>query len=229
MTSQCTKSFFAEILGTFVLVFVGCGTALFAGEHVGHLGISLAFGFSLMAMAYIIGPISGCHINPAISLGMFLTGNLRLPAFGGYVVAQILGALAAGFVLVQIANGSPTFDPSQHGFANNGFAEHSPGGYSFLACAIIEVALTALLMFAVLATTRKDFAPGFGGLAVGIVLVVIHLFAIPVTNASVNPARTLGTAFYFESWAMGPIVVLLCHACPGRCHRRRLSQSPLAV
>jgi aquaporin Z len=196
MTNKCTRAFLAEVLGTFVLVFIGCGTALFAGSHVGHLGISLAFGCSLMVLAYAIGPISGCHINPAVSLGMLLTGNIRLPAFGGYVLAQIIGALTAGFTLVQIANGSPMFDPAQ------GFGEYSPGGYSFIACTIIEIALTALLMVTVLATTKKSFAPGFGGLAVGIALVIIHLLAIPITNASVNPARSLGVAFFAGGWAM---------------------------
>ncbi|PFX11271.1 Delta-aminolevulinic acid dehydratase [Stylophora pistillata] len=144
---------------------------------------------------------NGCHINPAISLGMLLTGNIKLPAFGGYVLAQLVGALIAGFVLVQIANGAPTFDSSQ-GFASNGFGEYSPGGYSFVACTITEIALTALLMVTVLATTKKSFAPGFGGLAVGIALVIIHLLAIPITNASVNPARSLGVAFFAEGWAM---------------------------
>ena len=201
MTNKCTRAFLAEVLGTFVLVFIGCGTALFASSHVGYLGISLAFGCSLMVLAYVIGPISGCHINPAISLGMLLTGNIKLPAFGGYVLAQLVGALIAGFALVQIANGAPTFDSSQ-GFASNGFGEYSPGGYSFVACTITEIALTALLMVTVLATTKKSFAPGFGGLAVGIALVIIHLLAIPITNASVNPARSLGVAFFAEGWAM---------------------------
>jgi aquaporin Z len=193
----------AEFIGTFVLVFASCGSAVLAGEQIGYLGVSLAFGLSLLAMVYTIGPVSGCHINPAVTIGALITKKIESRYVVGYIMSQILGALTASALLLLIVKGAPAgYDPSQGGFAANGYGEHSPGGYNLLSCFLIEVILTFFLVFTVLGTTDIKAPIGFAGIAIGLVLVIIHLAGIPVTNTSVNPARSIGPAFFVGGWAL---------------------------
>jgi aquaporin Z len=201
-----TKSqvFVAELVGTFVLVFGGCGSAIFAGAHIGYLGVAFAFGLSLLVMAYAIGPISGCHINPAVSIGLAVARKIPGGMLLIYILAQIIGGIIAGAVLWLVASGMPGFDITQ-GFATNGYAEHSPGGYSLLACLAAEIVLTFFLVFTVLGTTHPKFPAGFGGIPIGFVLVLIHLVGIPITNTSVNPARSIGVAVFQGGWALAQL------------------------
>jgi len=199
-----TQVFAAELVGTFVLVFGGCGAAVLAGAHIGYLGVSLAFGLSLLVMAYAIGPISGCHIDPAVSIGLALARKLPGRMLFIYIIAQIVGAIIAGGVLLAVASGTPGFNLSQ-GFACNGYGAHSPGGYNLLACLVAEIVLTFFLVFTVLGTTHPKFPAGFGGIPIGFVLVLIHLVGIPITNTSVNPARSIGVAVFQGGWALGQL------------------------
>jgi aquaporin Z len=199
-----SQVFLAELVGTFVLVFGGCGAAIFAGAHIGYAGVAFAFGLSLLVMAYAIGPISGCHVNPAVSIGLALARKLPGSMLPLYIIAQIVGAVIAGGVLLVVASGTAGFNLSQ-GFATNGFAEHSPGGYNLLACLVAEVVLTFFLVFTVLGTTHPKFPVGFGGIPIGFVLVLIHLVGIPITNTSVNPARSIGVAVFQGGWALGQL------------------------
>lgn len=199
-----TQVFLAELVGTFVLVFGGCGAAVLAGAHIGYLGVSLAFGLSLLVMAYAIGPISGCHVNPAVSIGLALARKLPGRMLFTYIIAQVVGAIVAGGVLLVVASGTPGFNLSQ-GFATNGFAEHSPGGYNLLACLVAEIVLTFFLVFTVLGTTHPKFPAGFGGIPIGFVLALIHLVGIPITNTSVNPARSIGVAVFQGGWALAQL------------------------
>jgi aquaporin Z len=186
----------AEFVGTFVLVLGGCGSAVLAADHIGYLGVALAFGLSVVAMAYAIGPISGCHLNPAVTFGLLLSRKIDAATAGRYVVAQILGAIAAAAVLLVIAKGTGHYDPVTAGFATNGYAERSPGGYDVTSAFVAEVFLTALLVLTVLGTTDVAAPVGFAGLAIGLALTLIHLVGIPVTNTSVNPARSIGPALF---------------------------------
>jgi len=199
-----SQVFGAELVGTFVLVFGGCGAAVLAGAHIGYLGVSLAFGLSLLVMAYAIGPISGCHVNPAVSIGLALARKLPARMLFIYIIAQIVGAVIAGGVLLLVATGTPGFNLSQ-GFATNGYGAHSPGGYNLLACLIAEIVLTFFLVFTVLGTTHPKFPAGFGGIPIGFVLVLIHLVGIPITNTSVNPARSIGVAVFQGGWALAQL------------------------
>ena len=199
-----SQVFAAELVGTFVLVFGGCGAAVLAGAHIGYLGVSLAFGLSLLVMAYAIGPISGCHVNPAVSIGLALARKLPGSMLLIYIVAQLVGAIIAGGVLLVVATGTPGFNLSQ-GFATNGYGAHSPGGYNLLACLVAEIVLTFFLVFTVLGTTHPKFPAGFGGIPIGFVLVLIHLVGIPITNTSVNPARSIGVAVFQGGWAFGQL------------------------
>jgi len=195
--------YFAEFIGTFVLVFAGCGSAVLAGDKIGFLGISLAFGLSLLAMAYAIGHISGCHINPAVTLGLLLTNKIERRFVVGYWVAQILGGIVAAVCLLAIAKGGPHgYDPGALGFAANGFGEHSPGQYGLFAAALTEIMLTFLLVFTVIGSTDLKAPVGFAGIPIGLVLVLIHLVGIPITNTSVNPARSIGPALFVGGWAL---------------------------
>ena len=195
--------YFAEFVGTFVLVFAGCGSAVLAGDKIGFVGISLAFGLSLLAMVYTIGHVSGCHINPAVTLGLFLTKKMERRYVLGYWIAQILGGIVAAAILLAIAKGAPNgYDPSSLGFAANGFAEHSPGHYGLLSAALLEVILTAFLVLTVIGSTDLRAPVGFAGVPIGFVLVLIHLVGIPVTNTSVNPARSIGPAIFVGGWAL---------------------------
>ena len=200
------KRYAAELIGTFVLVFGGCGAAVLAGSHIGFAGVAFAFGFSLLVMAYAIGPISGRHINPAVTFGLLLSGKFEAKYVPGYVIAQIVGAIIAGGVLLVIAGGtSAGYDPSTAGFAANGYGAHSPGGYNLTAAFVAEVVLTFFLVFTVLGSTDIKAPVGFAGIPIGIVLVLIHLVGIPVTNTSVNPARSIGPAVYVGGWALSQL------------------------
>jgi aquaporin Z len=204
----------AEAIGTAVLVIGGPGTAIFAtgtfdaGLDVGILGVSLAFGFSLLCMAYLIGRISGCHINPAVTIGMIATGKLDAAKSAPYFVGQFLGGIAgAGVIALALSGTDGYFTAAQDaGFASNGFGDHSPGGFDLLSVAIIEIVVTAVFVLIVLGTTDEDGVPkGFGPIAAGIGLALAHMISIPVSNTSVNPARSLATAVYQGDWALGQV------------------------
>jgi len=197
------RIYVAESVGTFVLVFGGCGSAVLAGDHIGNTGVAFAFGLSLLAMVYAIGPISGCHVNPAVTVGLALCRKLEWRKVSGYVLAQALGAVFAAFVLLAIAKGgASTFDPAISGFASNGYGEHSPGGYGMVSAFLVETILTSFLVFTVLGATDIAAPLGFAGIAIGLVLTLIHLVGIPVTNTSVNPARSLGPALVVGGTAL---------------------------
>jgi aquaporin Z len=204
MKNSNLKKWSAEFLGTFWLTFGGCGSAVLAAAFpqlgIGFVGVSLAFGLTVLTGAYAFGPISGGHFNPAVSLGLALGGRFRAAELPGYVVSQVLGAVAAAGVLYLIATGKPGFEVG--GFATNGFGEHSPGGYDMTAALLTEVVLTAVFLLVILGATAKRAAAGFGGLAIGLCLTLIHLISIPVTNTSVNPARSTGPALF------GPAIAL---------------------
>lgn len=195
----------AEFVGTFWLVFGGCGSAVLAAAFpelgIGLLGVSLAFGLTVLTMAYAVGHISGGHFNPAVSLGLVIGGRFSASELPGYVIAQVLGAIAAAAVLYVIASGAPGFDASA-GFASNGFGEHSPGGYSMVAALVIEVVLTAGFLIVILGATDGRAPAGFAPIPIGFALCLIHLISIPVTNTSVNPARSTSQAIFQGSWAL---------------------------
>jgi aquaporin Z len=205
--------FLAETIGTFVLVLGGCGTAVLAGKFVGGtLGIAMAFGLTLLCMAYAIGGISGCHINPAVTVGLLVTGQCKPGDALYYFVGQILGGIIAGGVIYAIAlsrTGATRAKIVAGGFASNGYGVHSPDLYKIGGAIIVEIVLTALLVFVVAATFHRNFPNGFGGIAVGLVLTLIHLVSIPVDNTSVNPARSLGVAVYEGGWALKQLWVFI--------------------
>jgi aquaporin Z len=195
----------AELLGTFWLVFGGCGSAVLAATFpnvgIGLLGVSLAFGLTVLTMAYAIGHISGCHLNPAVSTGLVIARRFPASELPAYVIAQLVGAIAAGGALYWIASGKPGFDAS-NGFAANGFGAHSPGGYSLASCMTAEFLLTFMFLMIILGATDKRAPVGFAPLAIGLGLTLIHLIGIPVTNLSVNPARSTGPAVFVGAWAL---------------------------
>jgi aquaporin Z len=199
------KKHAAEFVGTFWLVLGGCGSAVLAAAFpdvgIGLLGVSLAFGLTVMTMAFAIGHISGCHLNPAVSIGLWAGGRFPAAQLLPYIVAQVLGAIAAGGVLLVIASGKPGFEVSA-GFASNGYAEHSPGGYSLVAALVTEVVMTMMFLVIILGATDKRAPQGFAPVAIGLGLTLIHLISIPVTNTSVNPARSTGVAAYVGGWAV---------------------------
>ena len=198
------KKWAAEFIGTFWLTFGGCGSAVLAAAFpnvgIGLLGVSFAFGLTVLTGAYALGPISGGHFNPAVSVGLMVGGRFKASELPGYIIAQVLGAIAAGAVLYVIATGKPGADIG--GFATNGFGEHSPGGYSMMAALVAEVVLTAIFVIVILGATAKRAAGGFAGVAIGLCLTLIHLISIPVTNTSVNPARSTGPALFGPSIAL---------------------------
>lgn len=195
--------YLAEFVGTFVLVFTGCGAAVLAGDHIGYAGISLAFGLALLAMVYTVGHISGCHINPAVTLGLFISNKMPRKHAVGYWIAQIAGGIVAAGVLLVIARGLPGgYDPAVQGLAANGFGAHSPGHYSFAAAALTEFVLTFVLVITVIGATDIDAPVGFAGIPIGFALLLANLVAIPVTNASINPARSIGPAVFVGGWAI---------------------------
>ncbi|MCP4144468.1 MAG: aquaporin Z [bacterium] len=198
----------AEFIGTFWLVFGGCGSAVlaaaFPGLGIGFVGVSLAFGLTVLTMAYAIGHISGCHLNPAVSFGLWAGGRFPANQLLPYIVAQVLGGIAAGGVLYLIASGQAGFDVSA-GFASNGYGEHSPGGFSMLAALITEVVMTMMFIFVILGATDDRAPKGLAPIAIGLCLTLIHLVSIPVTNTSVNPARSTGVAVFVGGWATGQL------------------------
>jgi aquaporin Z len=200
------KEYLAELVGTFVLVFGGVGSAVLAGGKIGFVGVSFAFGLSLLAMVYTIGPISGCHINPAVTIGLLLHRKIAVRKASGYIAAQIAGSIIASFLILLIARGAPSgYDASVAGLGANGFGEHSPGGYSMLSAFITEVVLTMFLVLTVLGSTDNKAPVGFAGVAIGLVLTLIHLVGIPITNTSVNPARSIGPALFVGGWAINQL------------------------
>ena len=202
--------YLAELVGTFVLVFASCGSAVLAGDKIGFLGVSLAFGLSLLAMVYAIGPISGCHINPAVTVGVLLTRKMDAKFAAGYIIAQVVGAIMAAALLLLIVKGRPVgYDPSLAGFAANGYGEHSPGGYNLVSAFLVEIVLTFFLVFTVLGATDIKAPVGFAGIPIGFVLTLIHLVGIPVTNTSVNPARSIGPAIFVGGWALSQLWVFI--------------------
>ncbi len=198
----------AEFFGTFWLVLGGCGSAVLAAAFpelgIGLLGVSLAFGLTVLTMAYAIGHISGCHLNPAVSIGLWAGGRFEAKELLPYIVSQVLGGLAAGAVLYLIASGKAGFDVSA-GFASNGFGDHSPGGYSMQAALICEVVMTMMFLVVILGATDKRAPQGMAPVAIGLCLTLIHLISIPVTNTSVNPARSTGVAMFVGDWAVAQL------------------------
>jgi aquaporin Z len=198
----------AEFFGTFWLVLGGCGSAVLAAAYpelgIGFLGVALAFGLTVLTMAYAIGPISGCHLNPAISIGLCAAGRFPAKELVPYIVSQVLGGIVAGGVLYIIASGAPGFDLS-NGFASNGYGAHSPGGYSLVAALVCEIVMTMVFLFVFLGATDKRARQGFAPIAVGLCLTLIHLISIPVTNTSVNPARSTGVALFAGGWALSQL------------------------
>ncbi|HLH20097.1 MAG TPA: aquaporin Z [Bryobacteraceae bacterium] len=203
-----SKRAIAEFVGTFWLVFGGCGSAVlaaaFPGLGIGFLGVALAFGLTLLTMGYAIGHISGCHINPAVSVGLAVGRRLPASELPAYVAAQVAGAVAAAAVLFSIASGKAGFSLAA-GFASNGYGAHSPGGYSLLACLIAEIVLTLLFVLVILGATDPRAPQGFAPIAIGLALTLTNLVAIPVTNASINPARSTGPAVFVGGWAIGQL------------------------
>jgi len=210
-----SKKCIAEFIGTFWLVFGGCGSAVLAATFaaeigdpatpislgIGFVGVAFAFGLTVLTMAYAIGHISGCHLNPAVSLGLLLGGRFSAKDFVPYVIAQVLGAVAGSAVLYVIASGADGFSLAG-GFASNGFGEHSPGKYSMIACLVAEVVLTFMFLMIILGATDWRAPAGFAPIAIGLGLTLIHLIGIPVTNLSVNPARSTGPAVFVQGWAL---------------------------
>lgn len=198
----------AEFVGTFWLVLGGCGSAVIAAGFpdvgIGLLGVSLAFGLTVVTMAYAIGHISGCHLNPAISIGLWAGGRFPAKEIFPYIIAQVAGAIVAGAVLYFIASGSPSFN-IYGGLASNGFGEHSPGGYSLQAAFICEVVMTMMFLLIILGATDGRAPKGFAPIAIGLALTIIHLISIPVTNTSVNPARSTGVALFAGGWAISQL------------------------
>jgi len=203
-----SKKLAAEFIGTFWLVLGGCGSAVLAAAFpevgIGLAGVSLAFGLTVLTMAYAIGHISGCHLNPAVTLGLWAGGRHPLGEVLPYIVAQVLGGIAGAFVLYIIASGAPGFDLAG-GLASNGFGEHSPGGYSMGAGFLTEVVMTLMFLVIILGATDRRAPAGFAPIAIGLGLTLIHLISIPVTNTSVNPARSTGPAVFVGDWALGQL------------------------
>ena len=202
------QKYVAELIGTFWLVLGGCGSAVLAAAFpdvgIGLLGVSLAFGLTVLTMAYAIGHISGCHLNPAVSIGLWAGGRFPAAQLVPYIVAQVLGAVVAGGVLYLIASGQAGFDVSA-GFASNGYGEHSPGGYTLTAALVTEVVMTMMFLIVILGATDSRAPQGLAPIAIGLCLTLIHLISIPVTNTSVNPARSTGVALFVGDWAVAQL------------------------
>jgi aquaporin Z len=199
----------AEFLGTFWLVLGGCGSAVLAAAFphvgIGLLGVALAFGLTVLTLVFAIGHISGGHLNPAVSVGLWSGGRFPASELVPYIVSQVLGAIAAAFVLYLIASGKPGFDVVQSGLASNGYGEHSPGGYSLFSSMICEIVMTFMFLMIILGSTDRRAPAGFAAIAIGLGLTLIHLISIPVTNTSVNPARSTGPALFVGGWALAQL------------------------
>lgn len=230
------KKYVAEGIGTFWWTFAGCGSAVIAAGFpevgIGLLGVSLAFGLSVVTMAYAIGHISGCHLNPAVTVGLYAGGRFPASEVGPYIGAQVAGAVVGALVLYLIASGSPDFSTAG-GFAANGYGAHSPGKYGFLSAFLTEFVLTAVFLFVIMGSTHGKAPAGFAPLAIGLALVLIHLVSIPVTNTSVNPARSTGPALFAGGWAIGQLwlfwVAPLLGGAAGGMLYRWLSAEPSAA
>ncbi|EHH0792939.1 TPA: aquaporin Z [Vibrio vulnificus] len=199
------NKYLAELFGTFWLVLGGCGSAVLAAAFpdvgIGLLGVSLAFGLTVLTMAFAIGHISGCHLNPAVTIGLWAGGRFEAKEMVPYILAQVIGGVIAGGVLYTIASGQMGFDAVSSGFASNGYGEHSPGGYSLTSALVTEVVMTMMFLLVILGATDQRAPQGFAPIAIGLCLTLIHLISIPVTNTSVNPARSTGVALYVGNWA----------------------------
>lgn len=204
------KKYFAEFFGTFWLVLGGCGSAVLAAGFpdvgIGLLGVSLAFGLTVLTMAFAIGPISGCHLNPAVSIGLWAAGRFQAKDLVPYIISQVLGGIVGAGVLYLIASGKAGFELSA-GFASNGYGEHSPGGYGLVAALVTEVVMTMMFLLVILGSTDKRAPQGFAPIGIGLCLTLIHLISIPVTNTSVNPARSTGVAVFVGDWAIAQLWV----------------------
>ncbi len=202
------KKLVAEFIGTFWLVIGGCGSAVLAAAFpdlgIGFLGVALAFGLTLLTMAFAIGHISGCHLNPAVTVGLWAGRRFPGREVVPYVIAQVVGGIVAGAILYVIASGKAGFDLSA-GFASNGYGEHSPGGYPLLSCLVSEIVMTMMFLFVIMGATDKRAPQGFAPIAIGLCLTLIHLISIPVTNTSVNPARSTGVALFAGGWALSQL------------------------
>ena len=223
-----TNKLSAEFIGTFWLVLGGCGSAVlaatFPGTGIGFAGVSLAFGLTVLTMAFAIGHISGCHLNPAVSVGLWIGGRFDASELAPYIIAQVLGAIAGAGVLYLIASGAAGFDLAG-GFASNGYGEHSPGGYSLGAALICEIVMTFMFLIIILGATDERAPAGLAPIAIGLGLTLIHLISIPVTNTSVNPARSTGPAIFVGGWALAQlwlfwVAPIVGAALAGLCYRR---------
>jgi aquaporin Z len=201
------KRSIAELFGTFWLVFGGCGSAVIAAGYptlgIGFVGVALAFGLTVLTMAFAIGHVSGCHLNPAVSIGLVVAKRFPAKELPAYIAAQVAGGIFAAAALYRIATGKPDFVLG--GFASNGYGAHSPGGYDLVSCFIIEVILTAFFLLVILGSTDERAPKGFAPIAIGLALTLIHLISIPVTNTSVNPARSTATAIFVHGWALSQL------------------------
>ena len=236
-TAALPRRLTAEFLGTFWLVFGGCGSAVldaaFPKLGIGFAGVALAFGLTVLTGAYAFGPISGGHFNPAVTAGLWFARRIAARDVLPYVVVQVAGAIVAAAVLYVVASGQPGFSTAA-GFASNGYGEHSPGGFSLVACIVAELVLTFMFLMVILGATDARAPGGFAPIAIGLTLTVIHLISIPVTNTSVNPARSTGPALFVGGWAIAQlwmfwIVPLAGGALAGLCYRRAFGSSGLAV
>ena len=232
-----TKKLLAEFIGTAWLVLGGCGSAVLAAAFpqlgIGFVGVALAFGLTVVTMAYAIGHVSGCHLNPAVSVGLWAGGRFEARDLPGYIAAQILGGIVGAGLLFIIASGAPGFSLTG-GFASNGYAEHSPGGYSLIACLATEVTMTFAFLFVIMGVTHGQAPKGFAPLAIGLCLTLIHLISIPVTNTSVNPARSTGVAIFECGWALQQlwlfwVAPLVGGALGGFAYRRLSPDTPARV
>src|SRR5437870_3901166 len=234
--SMNTKKYAAEAIGTFWLTFAGCGSAVIAAGFpqvgIGLVGVSLAFGLTVVTMAYAIGHVSGCHLNPAVTIGLAAGGRFPPGQIAPYVIAQVAGAIIAAAVLYYIASGAPGFDVTK-GFAANGYAEHSPGKYGLGAALVMEFVMTAVFLFIIMGATHGKAPAGFAPLAIGLGLTLIHLVSIPVTNTSVNPARSTGPALFVGDWALSQLWLFwlapIAGAIVGALVYRWLSEEPSAA
>jgi len=228
------KRAIAEFIGTFWLVLGGCGSAVLAAAFpqlgIGFVGVALAFGLTVLTMAYTLGHVSGCHLNPAVSVGLASAGRFSWGDLAAYVIAQVLGAIAASGVLLTIASGKEGFDVHA-GFASNGYDMHSPGGYSLVACLVCEVVMTFFFLMIILGSTHDRAPKGFAPIAIGLGLTLIHLISIPVTNTSVNPARSTGPAIFAGGWALSQlwlfwVAPIIGAALAGVVHRALFEKTP---
>jgi aquaporin Z len=230
------RKYAAEAIGTFWLTFAGCGSAVIAAGFpavgIGLVGVSLAFGLTVVTMAYAIGHVSGCHLNPAVTVGLAAGGRFPTGQIAPYIIAQVVGAIIAACVLYFIASGAPGFDIAK-GFAANGYAEHSPGKYSLGAALVSEFVMTAVFLFIIMGATHGKAPAGFAPLAIGLALTLIHLVSIPVTNTSVNPARSTGPALFVGGWALSQLwlfwVAPIAGGIVGAIVYRWLSEEPSAA